>query len=73
MTDELRRSEFVDQLTRLERRLTEQFELLERLIALGFDDTRDQIRAVRCGLGTPPGGCAPATSDRHGPESFAGR
>jgi hypothetical protein len=54
MTDELRRNEFVEQMTLLERRLTERFELLERLIALGFDDARDHIRAARCEFGSPP-------------------
>ena len=41
---ELTRAEFVEQVTALERRLNERFDLLERLVALGFDDTTDQIR-----------------------------
>ena len=42
---ELTRVEFIEQLSALERRLNERFDLLERLVALGFDDTTDQIRA----------------------------
>jgi hypothetical protein len=36
--------ELVEQLSALERRLNERFDLLERMVALGFDDTSDQIR-----------------------------
>ena len=36
--------EFIEQVTALERRLNERFDLLERLVALGFDDTTDQLR-----------------------------
>ena len=42
---ELTRMEFIEQVTALERRLNERFDLLERLMALGFDDTTDQLRA----------------------------
>ena len=41
---ELTRMEFIEQITALERRLNERFDLLERLVALGFDDTTDQLR-----------------------------
>jgi hypothetical protein len=41
---ELTRMEFIEQFTALERRLNERFDLLERLVALGFDDTTDQLR-----------------------------
>lgn len=41
---ELTRMEFIEQVTALERRLNERFDLLERLVALGFDDTTDQLR-----------------------------
>ena len=41
---ELTRGEFIEQVTALERRLNERFDLLERLVALGFDDTTDQLR-----------------------------
>lgn len=42
---ELTRMEFIEQVTALERRLNERFDLLERLMALGFDDTTDQLLA----------------------------
>jgi hypothetical protein len=41
---ELTRMEFIEQVTALERRINERFDLLERLVALGFDDTTDQLR-----------------------------
>jgi hypothetical protein len=41
---ELTRMEFIEQVTALERRLNERFDMLERLVALGFDDTTDQLR-----------------------------
>lgn len=41
---EMTRMEFIEQVTQLERRLNERFDLLERLVALGFDDTTDQLR-----------------------------
>lgn len=41
---ELTRGEFIEQISALERRLNERLDLLERLVALGFDDTADQIR-----------------------------
>lgn len=42
--DEITRGEFLEQLTAFERRIHERFDLLERLMALGFDDTNDQIK-----------------------------
>jgi hypothetical protein len=36
--------ELVEQLSAVERRLNERFDLIERMVALGFDDTSDQIR-----------------------------
>ncbi len=42
MTD-LTRMELVEQLSAFERRVAERFDLLERLIALGFDDTSDRV------------------------------
>ena len=52
MSHELTRDEFLDHLAAFERRLVERLDLLERLIALGFDDATDQLR-VR--LGSPVG------------------
>ena len=42
--NEMTRVDFVEQMAAFERRLTERLDLLERLMALGFDDTSDQIR-----------------------------
>ncbi|MGH9176284.1 MAG: hypothetical protein ACRD1H_18090 [Vicinamibacterales bacterium] len=41
--DEMTRADFLEQMAAFERRITERFDLLERLMALGFDDTSDQI------------------------------
>ena len=46
----LTREEFIDHLSALERRVSERLDLLERLIALGFDDTSDWLRMR---FGTP--------------------
>ncbi len=51
MTQPLTREEFLEHLLALERRLLERLDLLERLIALGFDDASDQLR-LRLGDGT---------------------
>jgi hypothetical protein len=50
MANDLTRDEFREQLAAFERRLVERLDLLERLIALGFDDVTDQIRML---LGDP--------------------
>jgi hypothetical protein len=42
--NEMTRADFVEQMAAFERRLNERFDLLERLMALGFDDTSDQIK-----------------------------
>lgn len=42
--NELTRADFLEQMAAFERRVNERFDLLERLMALGFDDTGDQIR-----------------------------
>lgn len=47
----LTREEFMEHLSAFERRVTERLDLLERLIALGFDDASDQLRMR---LGDPP-------------------
>ncbi len=52
MSHELTRDEFLDHLAAFERRLVERLDLLERLIALGFDDATDQLRS---GWGSPVG------------------
>jgi hypothetical protein len=57
MSHELTRDDFLDQLAAFERRLVERLDLLERLIALGFDDATDQLR-VR--LGNPESATANA-------------
>ena len=44
MTHQLTREELVEHLSALERRVIERLDLLERLIALGFDDASDQLR-----------------------------
>jgi hypothetical protein len=44
MTTGITLVELVEQLAAIERRLNERFDLLERMVALGFDDTSDQIR-----------------------------
>ncbi len=41
--NDLTRMELVEQLSAFERRVAERFDLLERLIALGFDDTGDRV------------------------------
>jgi hypothetical protein len=57
MSHELTRDDFLDHLAAFERRLVERLDLLERLIALGFDDATDQLR-VR--LGNPESATANA-------------
>ena len=52
MTHQLTREELVEHLSALERRVIERLDLLERLIALGFDDASDQLRMR---LGSHPG------------------
>ena len=42
--NEMTRADFLEQMAAFERRINERFDLLERLMALGFDDTGDQIR-----------------------------
>ena len=62
MSHELTRGEFLDHLAAFERRLVERLDLLERLIALGFDDATDQLR-VRLG---EPGGPTTNAALRNG-------
>jgi hypothetical protein len=42
--NEITRVDFVEHMAAFERRVNERFDLLERLMALGFDDTSDQLR-----------------------------
>ncbi len=41
--NEMTRADFMEQMVAFERRINERFDLLERMVALGFDDTSDKL------------------------------
>ena len=48
--NEMTLTDFLEQMVAFERRLNERFDLLERLMALGFDDTSDTSDQIKIAI-----------------------